>query len=459
MNFNLLSQNLLLGLCSIFTGLSVFIIVRVFKIEKVIKNNRKTKNAAPLQNYELRNLKLAGTGLAASFLAALLILRLFSYLTDSILPISLLFMIVPFTISIALLVITIWFKKPMKTVASVGAFIGLIFSLVLINNYYRFYPTLGEVFNINSNVQNIGEGQTGVVVNVAHLGTNNYANSIENEINTVSQESTAGKVYSLEIPGAVSKFKARAAYVYEPAIYNKITNLNLPVIVLLAGVPGAPENWLGAGMQATLDQFAGSHDGITPLVFIVDDTGGIGNDTECVNSPLGNVETYLTVDVPAYIKSHFRVVDNPSDWAIGGLSMGGMCSIMLTLRHPNVYHYFMDYGGEIGPEDGSKQRTLAILFGGSENNWAAHQPNLLLASKNYKNSGIGGFFGDGQQDSRSVAQAVSQLASESQRAGLQTVSEIINGQHTFEVWSQLFKDSLPWVSSRIGATQCAAVCI
>ena len=170
----------------------------------------------------------------------------------------------------------------------------------------------------------------------------------------------------MNIPGTVSKFNARGAYVYVPAVYSAVSDISLPLIVLSTGYPGLPENWLGSGLEATMDQFAHLHDGITPLVFMVDDTGGLTNDTECVNSPRGNVETYLTTDVPNYIKSHFRVINNPDNWAIGGLSMGGMCSVMLTLLHPNVFHYFMDYSGEIGPEIGSKQKTVDVLFGGSE---------------------------------------------------------------------------------------------
>ena len=208
-----------------------------------------------------------------------------------------------------------------------------------------------------------------------------------------------------------------------------------------------------------MDEFAHMHEGITPLVFMVDNTGSVTNDTECVNSPRGNAETYLSVDVPNYIKAHFRVLDSPANWAIGGLSLGGMCGVMLTLRHPDVFHYFLDYGGEIGPVIGSKQQTIDTLFGGSESAWAAHQPNLILTSQNFKKLGLGGFFGDGNEDALDVTQAQRQLVTDSQNAGIETVSETINGPHTFNVWQQLFKDSLPWVSNRIGATQCTSVCI
>jgi S-formylglutathione hydrolase FrmB len=83
---------------------------------------------------------------------------------------------------------------------------------------------------------------------------------------------------------------------------------------------------------------------------------------------------------------------------------------------------------------------------------------LLLASKSYKKLGLGGFFGDGNQDTPAVTQGISQLTGESKNAGIATVSEIVQGSHTFNVWQELFEDSLPWVSNRIQATECTAAC-
>jgi S-formylglutathione hydrolase FrmB len=361
-------------------------------------------------------------------------------------------------VSIGLLVLIVWLKPQVRLVAGCCVLIGLVLSLLLVNNYYHFYPTVGELFNENSNVEKIDGMLNKVTVNYGVSPKSTKQHSIESEVNSLTNQSTVGKVYSLNIPGSVSKFKARTAYVYVPAIYSNLSDVNLPVIVLTAGFPGLTENWLGSGLENSMDQLARSHKGITPLVFMVDNTGSLTNDTECVNSPRGNAETYLATDVPNYIKSHFRVINNPSNWAIGGLSMGGMCSMMLTLRHPDVYHYFLDYGGEIGPEIGSTQQTIDTLFHGSQSAWAAHQPSLLLTSRHYKGLGLGGFFGVGNQDNSSVTQAISQLTKESHNAGIEVVSETVNGSHTFDIWQKLFQDSLPWVSNRIQATQCSANC-
>jgi enterochelin esterase-like enzyme len=455
MNLDLLSQNLLLILCAVFTAIGMYLVLRLLVTDqKTSKKPTKKEKHATKSSATKRNLAVFVLALAWSAVAAFLIKFLFAYLTDSQLPDSVVLMSLPFTGSIALLLIVLRTKSKLWIMAASCVLLGLAFSLLLANSYYRFYPTLGGLFDKDSNVQNSGRYRNNVFVNITHTISSSDNQTIQGELDSITGQPTHGQVYSLNIPGTVSKFKARTAYVYVPVSYNELSAINFPVIILTAGFPGMTENWLNSGLEATMDQFAQSHEGITPLVFIVDNTGSLTNDTECVDSPRGNVETYLTTDVPNYIKSHFRVDDSPANWAIGGLSMGGMCGVMLTLRHPSVFHYFMDYGGEVGPEVGSQQKTTDELFDGSESAWAAHQPAILLTTKNFEGLGLGGFFGDGDQDARIVTTAISELTADSQNAGVETVSETISGPHSFQVWQQLFKNSLPWISNRIGATQC-----
>lgn len=451
MNYDLLSQNLLLVLCALVTALSFYLIYRIFTSVKF----RKSKKA--LKENKRRKIKESLLVLVVSFAASFLITLYVSHETDSTVPKAFILMVFPIFFAFCLLVLVIRKKIKLKTIVMANLVVSILFSLLLINNYYRFYPTLNQVFNINTETQ-LGSSEKEVELQFADLSSKSLdSTSIEGSLASLNTQPTKGTVYNLNIPGTVSKFKARTAFVYVPAIYNNPTKINLPVLVLLPGVPGLPENWLGSGLEATMDAFASHHDGITPIVFMVDDTGTVTNDTECVNSPRGNVETYLSVDVPNYIKSHFEVATDPSHWAIGGLSMGGNCAIMLALLHPDVYHYFLDFGGERGPEIGSKQTTVDTLFGGSEQAWQDHQPAYLLATRTYK--GMGGFFALGNQDDLSVTQAASMLSADSKKAGLETVYEILNGQHTFNVWQDAFRLSLPWVSNRLGATECGATCI
>jgi len=454
MNFDILSQNLVIYVSIIVSICAYYLILSLYKTGTKVKLTHKKDKL----RYKKFNQIYFLVALALAILIAYLIWAFVQQATDSPVPGSFILMCLPFTLLICVLIISIFIKKAFIPFACVTLVLSLLFSLLIINDYYRFYPTLGEVFG-NTNTQAYKESLNSVTVHYT-VDTNQQTlnnESIQKSLESIDSSPTAGKVYAINIPGTISKFKPRTEYVYIPAIYNSPAKIKLPVIVLTAGVPGIPANWLGLGLQNIMDHFASTHFGITPLVFVADSTGTINNDTECVNSSKGNVETYLTQDVPNYIKSNFNVDTSPKNWAIGGLSLGGMCSIMLTLRHPDVYNYFIDLGGELGPEDGSKQHTIDTLFGGSESAWAAHQPSLLLQDNKYPN--IGGYFGDGEQDTRDVVDAIEQLNQQSKKAGINSVLEIINGAHTFNVWSQTYKDALPWISNRIGATQCSSSCI
>jgi S-formylglutathione hydrolase FrmB len=430
MHSSLLNQNVVVFCSLIAACLSTFIVTRLRK-----------------KWYGVRGLDLLIAGVVLSF--GVEGLTHLEYPSDS-LPTLFWLMVLPFPLSGALIAAT-WKNKRfwLKYLAIGNALFCLLFSLILMNGYYNYFPTVGSVFN--EEVTNVTSAT------LLHTKADSLAKNATIEGSLYDKSIPLnGAVKSINIPGVLSKFKPRGAYVYIPPIALQPINIRLPVIVLSAGYPGQPDNWIGSGLQTTVDQFAALHHGVAPYVFMVDNTGSVTNDTECVNSPRGNLETYLTTDVPNYIKAHYNVATSSAGWAVGGLSMGGMCSMMLALRHPGVYNSFIDLGGEVGPEVGSVQTTTNLLFHGSEQDWAAHQPLLLMAKNKY--SGMNAFFADGNGDGISILNGLKTAYNAAKAAGINSVYEEVNGGHTFMVWQETFKNSLPWISNRLGATECSAAC-
>ncbi|WP_407812297.1 alpha/beta hydrolase-fold protein, partial [Staphylococcus aureus] len=92
------------------------------------------------------------------------------------------------------------------------------------------------------------------------------------------------------IAGTVSGFSARDAEIYLPPAYFTNPRPELPVLVLLAGQPGAPEDWLQGGrLVQTMDTYAAAHSGLAPVVVVADGTGSELANPLCVDSQLGNV--------------------------------------------------------------------------------------------------------------------------------------------------------------------------
>ena len=259
----------------------------------------------------------------------------------------------------------------------------------------------------------------------------------------------------LTVPPTASNFSARQAQVYLPPAWFATQRPALPVVMLLHGEPGDPSDWADGGeAAATADAWAAQHRGVAPVLVMPDINGSLTADTECVDSPVGNAETYLTVDVPAAVQQQFGTTPPGRSWALAGLSEGGACAIMLALRHPDLFSTFGDFGGLSGPRVGESDTdtdpTVAELFGGSRQEFAAHEPADLLATGNPAFRSLGGWFEVGGDDGDPLA-AAQKLAPLAAAAGISTCLIVVpDGGHTFDVWSAAFRRSLPWMAARLG---------
>lgn len=190
-----------------------------------------------------------------------------------------------------------------------------------------------------------------------------------------------GNVGSAIIRGRVSGFHPRAALVYLPSAALVARPPRLPVLVMLSGQPGGPSNMFSSAQLGTIvDDYATHHRGLAPIVVVPDQLGASDQNPMCLDSPLGNAETYLTVDVPAWIRSNLNVAPDRTEWAIGGFSEGGTCAIQLGASHPELFGSILDISGETAPKRGSVADTIRDAFHGSTSAYEAAKPSSLLAA-------------------------------------------------------------------------------
>lgn len=259
-----------------------------------------------------------------------------------------------------------------------------------------------------------------------------------------------GRVTTVDIPATVSGFSGRPAVVYLPPAYFTAQRPLLPVLVLLAGQPGSPEDWLAGGrLETTMNDFARAHGGLAPVVVVADGTGSQFANPLCVDSPLGNVATYLTVDVPAWVTSTLQVNPDHKVWAIGGLSYGGTCALQMSTLKPDIYPTFVDLSGQLEPTYGDRKSTVDQVFGGNAAAFTAINPMDLMAKNKYL--GVGGYFvvGAGDDEYREGLRTVYQAA---QASGMTVSFNEVPGSHSFAVWSKGLADSLPFLAQRMGLT-------
>jgi len=260
-----------------------------------------------------------------------------------------------------------------------------------------------------------------------------------------------GTLAAAHIPGAASGFPARDGYVYLPPAYSP-TGPRLPVMVLVAGQPGGPGDWLSAGrLVAQLDRFAAAHQGLAPVTVVVDPTGSDFANTACLDSKLGKAETYLAKDVPDWVRGQLRVDTNPSHWTFGGFSFGGTCALQLATRFPHVYGSFIDLQGEQEPSLGPDRRqTVQTLFGGDSAAFEAVLPMRQLATRTFH--GSWGFFASGSKDTLFLGY-MSAVSNAATRAGMTVTTVTVPGQgHSWAIPQSQLIPALEWLSPHLGFT-------
>lgn len=235
-----------------------------------------------------------------------------------------------------------------------------------------------------------------------------------------------GVVARVTIPATVSHFAARPAYVYLPPAALVPHPAPLPVLVFLSGQPGAPQNVIQAGRMAQLmDAFAHTHGGRAPIVVAPDQLGAPASNPMCVDSALGDSATYLTVDVPNWIRTHLAVEPQPAAWAIGGFSQGGTCSIQLGAAHPDLFRSIVDVSGQLRPANGTPAQTVARGFHGDAAAYRAAWPLSVLAAHSPYAREVG-VFGSGSLDAKYGPQSDA-VAAAARAAGIATTRVVSPG--------------------------------
>ena len=288
----------------------------------------------------------------------------------------------------------LWRARAWRVVVGCASVIVFAFAGAIgVNVDVAEFPTLGSALGVNAIHK--------LTLPVAQpTPTSTIPESLSQSWHAPADLPKVGTVGYVTIPGTVSHFAARNAVVYLPPAALVAGAPRLPVLELLSGQPGGPSNLITSGAMASiLDQFAAAHHGLAPIVVVPDQLGSPQLNPMCVDSVLGNSATYLTVDVTNWITHHLHVLPSGADWAIGGFSQGGTCSIQLGTKYRGLFGSILDIAGELATHHGTIPATIASAFGGSAAQYTAATPLALLASGAPWTDTLG-IFVIGQNDAR-----------------------------------------------------------
>jgi S-formylglutathione hydrolase FrmB len=349
-----------------------------------------------------------------------------------------------------------WWRRG---VALLAVPLCVLSSLVALNFWVGYFPTVQMAWNQLTAGPLPDETDMATVTAMQQKGT----------------VPTRGTVVPVTIPSDASHFKHRAELVYlPPAWYASNPPPKLPVVMMVAGEFNTPADWLRTGSAAkTIDDFAAKHGGNAPVFVFVDSGGSFNNDTECVNGTRGDAADHLTKDVVPFMTSSFGVSSSSANRGVVGWSMGGTCAVNLAVMHPDMFTSFVDIAGDMGPNAGTKDQTIARLFGGNAAAWAAFDPTTTI-TKHGPYTGVSGWFaisnspptqrhnvnanneavGLGGRDAAGnpgdQTEAAYSLCGLGKSAGIDCTVVATSGKHDWPFAVEAFASSLPWLAGQVG---------
>ncbi|MCU1527200.1 MAG: hypothetical protein JWP75_963 [Frondihabitans sp.] len=259
-----------------------------------------------------------------------------------------------------------------------------------------------------------------------------------------------GTVGQITIPATVSHFDARKAWVYMPPAALVRDAPALPVVVLMSGQPASPGTVMVSGnIPSTLDAMAAKNHGLAPIVVVPDQLGPSEGNPMCVNGKLGNSATYLTVDVPNWIRTHLHVEADRRAWVVGGFSQGGTCSLQFATGDPKLFGSFIDVAGEEYPTLATDAQAVSEGFAGNAAAFDRAKPvEIMRAHSRYPDTV--GFFAVGQDDTK-YGQSMRVTAAAAESAGIKVVRDVIVGSgHDWTTATNGFASGLGYLFPRLG---------
>ncbi len=251
-----------------------------------------------------------------------------------------------------------------------------------------------------------------------------------------------------DIPGTQSGVGIHSAFVWLPPQYFAEPTKKFPVVYLLPGSPGTSADW-STGGNVTTTGLTNAQNG-NPAILV---SASIGDnqlaDTECVDGAQGNWQTYLAVDVPAYVNENARTLPGAKNQAVAGLSEGGYCAQVLSLRNPTTFGLFGNFAGTTMPTYGG---GMDALFGDQQNLTAtvnSYSSNWLIVNQPQSRSVVGKVL-IGAQDDPALIDDEAQFVTKAKSLGMNVTMQQPPGSHSFYFWTTALQIWLPWALEQMG---------
>ena len=336
-----------------------------------------------------------------------------------------------------------------RVLAACLAFVpAMLFGVLAVNKYYGYYQTWGAVM---ADLSNRGVTAASGVPDVA-LASGSRSGTLDGSRTHLRLAQQQGYTLRLMVTGARSDL-TRVVYVYLPPQYFQpgYQAYRFPVIELIHGQPGKPEDWITVvGVTNTFDHLLEEKLAQPAVMVMPDANGGTSISLQCLNQVGGPQDlTYLAVDLPTQIARMLRVQPPGSAWGVAGYSEGGFCAANMALRYPRRYGFTAVLSGYFKPFDNQLAGPVRLVspFGGNRELEEENTP-LEEIQKLPTGAVIPRFWlGAGADDRQDVANAeVFWRELQLRQAGV-PLTLTAGGGHSMTTWRAQVPSMLTWMTS------------
>lgn len=214
-----------------------------------------------------------------------------------------------------------------------------------------------------------------------------------------------------------------------------------PVLYLLHGHGDTPSDWITRGhLQGIVDGLIARRE-IPPLLIVMPQGG-----TDWYVDRKEPIETAFFEELLPEIETRYPVRTDREGRAIGGVSMGGFGALRYAITRPQLFCGAMLLGPAIyaaEPPAGSAARYVNVFGDGRFDAQVWRSLNYPAQWSAYMSRGqrVPMFIAAGDDDLRIHAEA-SQLYTQLRQANQPAELRIVDGGHTWAVWSALLVDGL-----------------
>jgi enterochelin esterase-like enzyme len=337
--------------------------------------------------------------------------------------------------------------------AGLSFIIAMQFGILAVNKYYGYYATWGAAISDLSN-QN---GNAGPAVSAGSLLVGNRSLAFDSRTVYKRLALQQGYTLTVTVAGKLSHI-SRTVYVYLPPAYfeKQYAHYRFPVIELIHGQPGEPQDWINVvGIQVTLNYMI-RHGYAKPAVLVMPDAnGGNGISLQCLNQVGGPQDlTYLALDLPQAISHMLRVQPPGNAWGVAGFSEGGFCAANMALRYRYRYGFAASMSGYFSPEPNKLDNPNRFVdpFAGNQQLRAQNTPidevRAVAPGAQMPQFWLGAGQGDGTDVSN--AEYFAQLL-QLHEANV-PVDITAGGGHTMGTWHAEVPPMLAWMTNGLAST-------